>query len=328
MSSRWLSGGLLLALGACHSQILHQPAPARVQGESTPFADEKRLDHPTNGVADSARSLDWRSERGDMVLATIGGQEIRSSDLGRSYLTMRRREAVAELSRLIAKHVAESEARRLGITFPAGESDAERGRARQAVIGEAAQNFGAGTAPERYAESVLGRSLEAELDARVAAAQDRWILSRVIRYHALTSERVEIAILVVDETAVAQEISGKLRAGADFERLATLYSRHPSRTQGGNLAPLAVSSLSEPVRRALAGMTDGEISPVLEVPGGQGTPIRELVKLRRRIPAQAGDYATLATAIEQDLIRRPVDVDEWQAWYLSLEAEFGLSLRI
>jgi parvulin-like peptidyl-prolyl isomerase len=70
------------------------------------------------------------------------------------------------------------------------------------------------------------------------------------------------------ERTGAEEALRRAAAGEDFTQLARVLSVDPSAAQGGDLGPVRLTDLAEPLRSAARALHPGDLSPVLEVDGG------------------------------------------------------------
>ncbi len=66
----------------------------------------------------------------------------------------------------------------------------------------------------------------------------------------------------------AQDLRAQVAGGAALAGLAKQYSQGPGAPQGGEIGPVAAADLLPAMRQALVALKPGELSPVLEVPGG------------------------------------------------------------
>lgn len=82
----------------------------------------------------------------------------------------------------------------------------------------------------------------------------------------------------------AAEIVAQIRGGGSFEELARQFSQGQGADQGGDLGWLAQDALPEDLRRELARLQPGEITPPLRTASGI-----QIVMLRDRRSAQPGD---------------------------------------
>jgi len=255
----------------------------------------------------------------DPVMARYEGRDIRASEVGQWFLRTHRREALASLSKLIGLEIVEREAKKIGLHCPGALLEARRGEILQRLERDAAVVYGIGTPTARYVRLRFQQELEDHMNILVEQVRQRWLFSRIIRLHGIQAERVELAMIVLKDRATAEEVSGKLDEGADFERLAARYSIHESGQHGGRLPPLPREALNPAVARHAFALKEGDRTGVLDVDDGRGVRQFEIVRLLRRSPARDVTWATVAAEIEAGLLERPVDATEWAAWYLRLE---------
>lgn len=71
-----------------------------------------------------------------------------------------------------------------------------------------------------------------------------------------------------DAKAKAEEVRAKIVAGEPFPRLAADYSDSGSKANGGLVGPLSKSDLSDDLQKAIAGLKEGGITPVIRTPRG------------------------------------------------------------
>ena len=81
-----------------------------------------------------------------------------------------------------------------------------------------------------------------------------------------------------DAKAKAVEVRGKIVAGEPFPRLAADYSDSGSKANGGLVGPLSKSDLSEDLQKALAGLKEGGVTPVLR--SARGYQVVKIEKLQ------------------------------------------------
>ena len=67
----------------------------------------------------------------------------------------------------------------------------------------------------------------------------------------------------------------QLAAGTAFEELARTVSEDASAPQGGDLGAVRLSDLAAPLRRAAEALGPGEVTGVIEIPGGYAILRRE-----------------------------------------------------
>jgi peptidyl-prolyl cis-trans isomerase SurA len=71
-----------------------------------------------------------------------------------------------------------------------------------------------------------------------------------------------------DAKAKAEEVRAKIIAGEPFPRLAAEYSDSGSKANGGLVGPLSKTDLSDDLQKAIAGLKDGGVTPVLRTARG------------------------------------------------------------
>ena len=71
-----------------------------------------------------------------------------------------------------------------------------------------------------------------------------------------------------DAKAKAEEVRAKVIAGEPFPRLAADYSDSGSKANGGLVGPLSKTDLSDDLQKAIAGLKDGGVTPVLRTARG------------------------------------------------------------
>jgi foldase protein PrsA len=313
-----VSIALLLILSGCASSgISHLPPPR--MSASAPVVETLRSPPATAVPPD-------RQEGRSAVAARVGGREITLDDVAREMfrsaaqanLTDRQR-ALGTLNKLVIREIVEQEKKRLGLEVPADWLAAEKQRAHEDLKLQVATTYGVSTTPERYLQSQLKQSFPDYLARKEAEAAERWVLSRIIRFHGIESDRVELQLIALDDEKTAREVAAKLDQGADFTQLAMTYSKHPSGQSGGRLPPLARESLNPAVADRAFALAPGARSNILSVDDGLGRRQLEIVKLLRRIPGRRVTWAEVAAEVEDGLKKEPVGPDEFVAWSLRLE---------
>jgi len=79
---------------------------------------------------------------------------------------------------------------------------------------------------------------------------------------------VELRIIVVDSSSLADRVLQRLKSGEDFASLARELSVDPTASDGGSMGPVDPSSLRAELREALKGIVPGQITSVVRVPSG------------------------------------------------------------
>ena len=66
---------------------------------------------------------------------------------------------------------------------------------------------------------------------------------------------------------MAEEIIGKLAGGAEFERMAQMYSEDSTRDLGGDWGWVERKTLAEPLEKAAFSLPKGKVSNIIELGG-------------------------------------------------------------
>src|SRR5579862_2718761 len=81
-------------------------------------------------------------------------------------------------------------------------------------------------------------------------------------------EVADLQIIVVDSRLQIGEVIDRLKRGEDFAAVAKERSTDPTASNGGYLGRQEISSLHLNIRQALKGIAPGQITPIVELPGG------------------------------------------------------------
>jgi foldase protein PrsA len=309
---------VLLLLTACTpSGISYVPPPRMASG---PVSVERTVCPPP--AAGPAQRLGSGAEVA--VLAKVGGREVTAEDVARELFKTHRSEAFAALNRIVVREILEREATRIGLLVPDSVVEEDRKRALEDLKVQALKSYGAGTTPERYLEIERKQSLKDWLRQKDAESAERFLLARIIRFHAIQSDRVELILITLDDEKTAREVVQKLDQGADFSQLAMSYSTHPTGRSGGRLPPMARESLNPSVADRAFALAPGERTSILSVDDGLGRRQFEIVKVVRRLPGRSVRWPEVVTEVEEGIKREPVSRDEFIAWNLRLERLYGV----
>lgn len=100
----------------------------------------------------------------------------------------------------------------------------------------------------------------------------------------------------------AQEIWGRLKKGENFAELARAFSQDSSAAQGGDLGTFKIDELDPTLREAVAPLSPGEFSPVIQSP--QGFQIVKLIDLQG---AKEFSLNEVKDRIQEQLFQTEVD---------------------
>src|SRR5258706_2022081 len=112
------------------------------------------------------------------------------------------------------------------------------------------------------------------------------LCTSVIVAFVISQDQVELQIIVVDSNAQAQKVLSDLNGGADFTKLAQERSTDPTASSGGYLGKQDPSALHLKIRDALKGVRPGQITPIVQLPGGY--PIVKMLPPRAAASAMRG----------------------------------------
>ena len=197
-----------------------------------------------------------------------------------------------ELDRLVAEHVVQKRAEKLGIEITDADVDAWL----RSIHGE---DF---TPEDPAYRDAVRRELTAERAALVDLAERihvpdddviAWFEEHRDEYQ--QPARVQIRQIVIDTEGKALQIRSELREGIDFATAAEAHSLAPEAAQGGLLPPFAKGELPDVFDRAFEMELD-EVSPVLHSPYGY-----HIFKLVARFPPLVPELADVRERIVAEL---------------------------
>jgi len=108
--------------------------------------------------------------------------------------------------------------------------------------------------------------------------------------------------------AKAEEVRAKIMAGEPFPRLAAEYSDSGSKANGGLVGPLSKSDLSDDLQKAIAGLKDGGVTPVLRTARGY-----QVVKVEKLQDSTTKPFEDAKTEIADKIAngKRKVEFDKF-----------------
>jgi len=256
----------------------------------------------------SADELDSLARTQDNVVVTVGDVELRQSDVFRVLDLATPGKSAEIIRQMVLTTAAQLDAQAEGIDVPAEDLQKQIALS----ISEQKASFALEvdeTMPlEEYLElrhGIAPGEYQDEVRRMVLASM---LLERAVRLDQMRSARDEVALIVVEDEALAREIAGKLAEGASFSALARQHSIHPSSTRGGEVPPL-FDDVSLPLLEGRATLEPGEVLGPATITLAGNTYWR-LVRLIDRHEATAAPWAELRERIETDLTTRPLDPDE------------------
>ncbi|MFH1723595.1 MAG: peptidyl-prolyl cis-trans isomerase [Elusimicrobiota bacterium] len=241
------------------------------------------------GTLLGAGAVSAEAKAKDPVIVKVDGAEIRKSEV---YQRLWDIQGTTVLEQMIDRHLIERDAKKRKIV--ADESDVER---RMDAIG---QQLPEGTSLEqKLNESGLTlEKLRKEItfevlrDGLVVEAAEIAVSSTEVRaaYEANRNrlgnpEAVRLRHILVQTEREADDLLIALKAGADFEKLASAKSLNAdTRDKGGDLGFITPGMLRPEIEKAVWKLRAGELSPIVDT--GQGFHIFQAVERREGKPAE------------------------------------------
>jgi peptidyl-prolyl cis-trans isomerase SurA len=146
------------------------------------------------------------------------------------------------------------------------------------------------------------RVLSREIESKVTISEDE-VRAEYERhqseYRLKQTVRLQEIVLKLDNPksrALAEDIVKRARAGEDFSALAKEHSTASTRSAGGDLGRVGVDEMHSDLRRAITGLTSGQVSDPVVVGGSL-----RILKANEREDARTVPYDEARPAIEQRL---------------------------
>jgi foldase protein PrsA len=234
-----------------------------------------------DGVGDATGTGASPSTGGE-ILAWVEGEPVTQADvdlvLAEARLAGEAGDAEEALEDAIGRVLVRREAERLGITVDAAALEERLAAVRDRLGGEdaltARLQAAAMTREQLRLGAEYGLLRERLRDRKFAdlSAPDE----EVRRFYDENRERlfsepaaVKLGSILLRGAAAAKGVAERLRAGASFEEMARTYSRDRlTKENDGMMGWIQVSSLPEPLARAIEGLERGGLSAATEGPGG------------------------------------------------------------
>lgn len=287
------------------------PVPAAPRVVVTPPVPTWRSEGPAAGRASAAELLE-PAARGDDVVATVGGRELRKSDVYDRLVDGDPQTARLWLDLVVLDAVVADFAERLGVVVDAEEVE-ELARDAEAMLRTQVEVEFEG---RRTFADYLGAEFGLDEAGYARLLRDDLLRSRyrglVIRYLAQREERAEIRLIVHPDEAVLDDARARVEAGADFAALARQLSEDATRSEGGKLGPFD-RGFRHPVAQVAFELEPGQVSELLSFED-RGTTRRALVYCLARHPANDAPFAEVRARIAADLERRPITALEQGAF--------------
>ncbi len=330
---------LLAALGACRTTPNLREARVEPRADAAREVAEAEAGRPGEAATASGRVfpdrirsagrgpdyLAW-SEASDKVVARVGGEDLRKSQVFDAMLETMPEEVRGTIAVLLANRIVAAECARHGIEVPETEVESWFAAQEQLLRRRAAAEFGPGTDFGRFMEIRFGQTPAQYERTAKGRERARRLLARLIRFQEMLDDRVELRIISVTDRSVALRLREQIDQGADFAILAEQYSVHPSAEQGGLMVPVWRGTLNEDLDRVAFDLQVGATSPVVHARDRSGRDRFQIVKVVRRLPGRQLSWSEVEAEIVSGISERPLDQDEWYMWQLRLERSGQIEL--
>jgi len=297
----WCVTILVILLAACSvSEVPPQNAPATPPPPpptSAPAAKTAAPAQPSNKPAQSTVAPTAVSDQA-AVAARVNGRPILMAEFekniarrqaemtkqGIDFSTPEGQTALAEMRRQILEGMIEQElmdqqAAMLGISVAEAEVDA--------AINQSIAETGGPDAFNKYLANVAGMTMDEWRAGQREAMLTQKVIERITRDVPTKAEQVHARHILVDTAAEANALLAKLRAGADFAKLAQQYSKDTvASAGGGDLGWFPRGGLFDAaLEKAAFDLQPGQISGVVQSDLG-GQTVYHIVQVIERDPAR------------------------------------------
>jgi foldase protein PrsA len=247
------------------------------------------------------------------ILAWVEGEPVTQADvdlvLAEARLAGEAEDEPAALEEAIGRVLLRREAERLRVRVGEDELEERIGAIRERVGGESELAARLLTAAMTREQLRLG----AEYGLLRERLRDQKFADRVASDGAVrrfydenrdtaftTPAAVRLGSILFRGENAAKGVTAKLRRGKSFEDMARMYSRDPETARnGGMLGWVQASSLPDPLARAVEGLQRGELSGVVEGPGGW-----YVLKVFDRREAKTRTFAEVEGELRAEMDRR------------------------
>jgi parvulin-like peptidyl-prolyl isomerase len=316
----------ILLVGCAAPRVPVDPKPAWNGGRR---AEAVEIGTETRPVGDriAIPLIDGLPERIDVV-AKVGGHAITAADLVAHVRQKYPNELQAALDNLIDSHIIATEAKRLGIDVDEPLIEAER-EAKELVARKRARiEMGADANFERYVESEMQMSLHEYRDAERRQLREKYLYSRIIRYHQIAEDRARFRVILVERRDLAEKLLDELERGADFAILAKQHSLQAAADEGGLVPWLCRSAMTPGVADIAFSLEPNQVGPLTIIRDEEGRYRYQIIKLLDKKLGRRVDYAEVRGEVEASLKAGPVTQFEWIQWKLLRGSLYDIENRL
>jgi parvulin-like peptidyl-prolyl isomerase len=296
----------LAALTALAAPLRGQTtAPPEGQAAAPPAASAPSAE---GGLRVGAQSLDSLARGDDAVVITVGDIALRRSDVFRLLDLATPARSAEVMRQMVLTTAAALDAQREGIDVPLEALDREIELAVAQQKASFALEVDEHMPLEDYLRLRHGLSPDAYRDEVRRMVLASLLLERAVRLDQMRAATDTVALILVDDEALARDLATQLQAGASFSVLAKKHSKHVSSDAGGELPPIP-SDAKIPVLEGRETMQPGELlgpAPITV----EGQAMWRIVRLISRHLPTDKPWAELRDGIEAGLAARPMTAEE------------------
>jgi PPIC-type peptidyl-prolyl cis-trans isomerase-like protein len=263
----------------------------------------------------------------DRVVARVGGETLRKSQAFDYLLRTYPDKVRASIAVMLGNRVLAAECDRWGIRIGAREietwwSEQERQLERQAKL-----DLGPNATLEDFVRQRIGQELSEYREVARDRERAKRLLSRLVRFHQIRSDRIELRIVSVTDRDGALQIRKWLKEGAEFAAVARRYSVHPSAENGGRLPPIWRGALHPELDEVAFGLAEGETGPVVHVRDAAGRDRYQIARVLRRLPGREVSWGEVEAQVLASLEKEPLSPDEWTLWQIRVDRLVEVELQ-
>ena len=251
-------------------------------------------------------------------IAYVAGEPIDVRDLLAHWMHRDSRTVYDFADRLVTGRLALAEAQRLGMALDPTLVDRGVVEAREVFaerLGGVPQDV------DRYLLEQLGLDPTRYFDMVRDETVQQLLSERAVRAWTLSSDRADVAVIVVGSQEDAALVTARLKAGEPFAQLASEVSLDPSGAEGGLLPPVIKSEFSALSRLAFNTAVGAWGGPIDE----QGKFI--FIQTLGLPQALVGNWQAIGATVEADLEARPVEDPEYWQWRSAMGRRYEIDMR-
>ncbi|MBN2720240.1 MAG: peptidylprolyl isomerase [Proteobacteria bacterium] len=228
------------------------------------------------------------------------------------------------LNQLIETRLLLQEARKLGLTVPEEDLDAEMAHLTQDYPNDPFADYppeDSGLAPEKWREEhreklLINKVIEQEIDSVIQISDED--ISGFYKDNRKEFElpmRVRARQIMVATREEAEGLRKRILKGEDFEELARRHSQSPDAKDGGDLGVFPKGQMPEEFDEVVFRYKVGAVSPVVESPYGF-----HIFRIEERFPPKTLSLEEAEAGIRAQLFQERRE-EYFREWFLSLKSQ-------